>query len=248
MGLLLIEKIAKMNFLELHERLRLETWRRIDQGILSSALLASRTGLGQAHISNFLHRRRRLSLTALDRILEAHALSVEELAGSEPQAHPPARTSGSELRDTIPIVTTAVAMNAPNIPPQAVLGGLQLPAHWLANFPARRAVGRASWERFVGVRVTAAQALPMDPVLRTGTVVVLDRHYNSLADRKPPHPNLYGIRIGAQMVFRHVVFEAGRLVLRPRALDSPLDVIELAPHESPADLLVGRVCLCLSEV
>ena len=242
------EKIANMKFLELHERLRLETWRRIDQGILSSALLASRTGLGQAHISNFLHRRRRLSLTALDRILQAHALSVEELTriGASPSSRPAA--NASELRNTVPIVPAAVAMSAPHIPPQAVLGGLQLPAHWLANFPARRAVGRASWDRFVGVRVTAAQALPMDPVLRTGSVVVLDRHYNSLADRKPPHPNLYGIRLGAQMVFRHVAFESGRLVLRPRALEIPLDVIELAPHETPADLLVGRICLCLSEV
>jgi transcriptional regulator with XRE-family HTH domain len=237
-----------MNFHELHERLRLETWRRIDQGLLSSALLASRTGLGQAHISNFLHRRRRLSLTALDRILEAHALSVEELALSGASAQPRRDAKGAEARETVPIVAPAAAINAPHIPPQAVLGVLQLPEHWLANLPARRAVGRASWDRFVGVRVTAAQALPMDPVLRTGSVVVLDRHYNSLADRKPPHPNLYGIRVGAQMVFRHAAFEAGRLVLRPRALDSPLDVIELAPHETPADLLVGRVCLCLSEV
>ncbi|MFZ0632213.1 MAG: helix-turn-helix transcriptional regulator [Acidobacteriaceae bacterium] len=237
-----------MKFLELHERLRLETWRRIDQGILSRALLASRTGLAQAHISNFLHRRRRLSLTALDQILEAQALGVEELALSKALPQPRAQASGSEPRDIVPIVPPAAAMNAPHIPPQAVLGGLQLPEHWLASFPARRAVGRASWDRFVGVRVTAAQALPMDPVLRTGSVVVLDRHYNSLVDQKPPQPNLYGIRVGAHMVFRHVAFESGRLVLRPRALEAPLDVIELAPHESPADLLVGRVCLCLSEV
>ena len=237
-----------MKLLELHERLRLETWRRIDQGTLSRALLASRTGLALAHISNFLHRRRRLSLTALDRILEAEALSVEELAQSGSSPRPGAQAGGSDRRETVPITSMAVAMSAPHIPPQAVLGGLQVPEHWLASMPARRAVGRASWDRFVGVRVTAAQALPMDPVLRIGSVVVLDRHYNSLADRKLPHPNLYGVRHGAQMIFRHVTFESGRLVLRPRALESPLDVIELAPHESPADLLVGRVCLCLSEV
>ena len=237
-----------MKFLELHERLRLETWRRIDQGLLSSGLLASRTGLAQAHISNFLHRRRRLSPAALDRLLEAHALSVEDLAQYDSSIAHNGGKSAAEAQDTVPIVTPAAAMNAPHIPPHAVLGGLQVPEHWLANLPIRRAVGRATWDRFVGVRVTAAQALPMDPVLRTGAVVVLDRHYNSLADRKPPHPNLYGVRTGAQMVFRHAAFESGRLVLRPRALESPVDVIELAPHESPADLLVGRVCLCLSEV
>lgn len=243
---MLIEKIVKMKFLELHERLRLETWRRIDQGTLSAALLASRTGLAQAHLSNFLHRRRRLSLTALDRLLEAHALSVEELACGGPQPRVPAKPP--EARETIPIVTATVAMHAPHVPAHAVQGLLQLPEHWLANLPSRRAMTRRAWDRFVGVRVTGAQALPMDPVLRSGSVVILDRHYHSLADRNPPHPNLYGVRLGEQMVFRHVVFEAGRMVLRPRALESPLDVIELAPHESPADLLVGRVCLYLSEV
>ena len=237
-----------MKLLELHERLRLETWRRIDQGLISSALLASRTGLAQAHISNFLHRRRRLSLAALDRILEAQTLSVEQLALGAPMTRSHAPANALETRESVPIVAPADAMNTPHISSQAVTAWLQLPEHWLANLPVRRAVGRAAWDRFVGVRITAAQALPMEPVLRTGSVVVLDRHYNSLQDRKPHQPNLYGIRLGAQLVFRHAAFQAGRLVLRPRALDSPLDVIEMAPHESPTDLLVGRVCLCLSEL
>lgn len=233
-----------MKFLDLHERLRLEIWRRIDQGILSSALLARRSGLAQAHISNFLHSRRRLSLQALDRILQAQSLTVGQLTRSAAPASAPA----PERDGAVPVVAAAIAMNAPHILPQAVLGTLQLPGRWLDDFPARRSVGRRSWERFVALRVTSAQALPMDPVLRSGSLVVLDRHYNSLADWKPPHPNLYGVRLGAQIVFRHVVFEANRLVLRPRALESPVDVIELPPHESPSDLLVGRVCLCLTEL
>jgi hypothetical protein len=88
----------------------------------------------------------------------------------------------------------------------------------------------------------------MDPVLRIGSIAVLDRHYNSLAAYRPPQPNLYGIRVGSQMLFRHVAFEASRLVLRPRALSYPVELIELASQESPADLLVGRVCLCISEI
>jgi hypothetical protein len=88
----------------------------------------------------------------------------------------------------------------------------------------------------------------MDPVLRIGSIVVLDRHYNSLAAWRPPNPNLYGVRAGTQILFRHVVFESNRLVLRPRALEYPIEVIEMAPEDSPADLLVGRVCLCISEV
>ncbi|HEX4037900.1 MAG TPA: helix-turn-helix domain-containing protein [Acidobacteriaceae bacterium] len=236
-----------MKFLELHERLRLETWRRIDQGVLSSSLLARQTGLAQAHISNFLHRRRRLSLPALDRVLQAQSLSVEDLSPDALSIRVPPGLSG-EARDVVPLVSPSVAMTAPVIVARAILDSVQLPLGWLASFPVRRAVSRRSWERFVAVRVSHAQAAAMDPVLHADSVVVLDRHYNSLAALRPPRPNLYGVRLGTQLLFRHVVFESSRLILRPRALEAPLDVIELGPQESPSDLLVGRVCLCVSRL
>ena len=235
-----------MKFLELHERLRLVTWRRIDQGVLSSSLLARQTGLAQAHISNFLHRRRRLSLPALDRILQAQALSVEDLSPHEVSTHAMPGSLSAETRDVVPLVSQNAAVTAPVISPRAIVDSVQLPFGWLASFPVRRAVSRRSWERFVAVRVTHAQAFSMDPVLHADAVVVLDRHYNSLAALRPPRPNLYGVRLGTQLLFRHVVFESSRLILRPRALEAPLDVIELGPQESPSDLIVGRVCLCIS--
>ncbi|HTW49302.1 MAG TPA: helix-turn-helix domain-containing protein [Acidobacteriaceae bacterium] len=237
-----------MKFLELHERLRLETWRRVDLGIQSSALLARQTGLAQAHISNFLHRRRRLSLSALDRILLAQALSVEDLANPDNRAFPPPEGNQRESMDIVPIVSQTVAMSAPAISARATADTLSLPGGWLTAFPARRAVSRRSWERFVAVRVTAAQALSMDPLLRVGSIAVLDRHYNSLAPCRPPHPNVYGVRVSGQMAFRHVSFEVNRLVLRPRSLEYPVELVELAPQESPSDLLVGRVCLCVNEL
>jgi hypothetical protein len=237
-----------MIFLELHERLRLEVWRRIDRGVLSRALLARQTGLAQAHISNFLHRRRRLSLPALDRLLLTQALTVEELAGHNPSAFPPPEGNQHIAMDIVPVVSQTVAMTAPVISTRAVADTILLPSGLLARFSARRAVSRRSWHRFVAVRLNAAQALSMDPLLRVGSLVVLDRHYNSLTAWKPPQPNVYGVRVGSQMAFRHVSFEASRLVLRPRAVDYPVEVFELAPQESPSDLLVGRVCLCISEL
>jgi transcriptional regulator with XRE-family HTH domain len=235
-----------MKFLELHERLRLETWRRIDQGVVSSSLLALKAGLAQAHISNFLHGRRRLSLPALDRILLAQELSVEDLSSDSKRF---ASTEVErELMDTIPIVSHSVAMAAPFITPRSIIDSLRMPSGWLKSFPARRAVSRRNWERFVAVRVSAMQALPMDPVLRAGSLAIIDRHYNSLAAFRPPHPNLYAVRAGSQMAFRHVSFDSSRLVLRPRMPEHPLDVIELAAGESPSDLLVGRVCLGVSEL
>ena len=237
-----------MKFLELHERLRLETWRRIDLGAQSSALLARQTGLTQAHISNFLHRRRRLSLPALDRILLAQALSVEDLAVSRHSDFPSPEGNPRETMDIVPIVSQTIAMTAPVIKAKSAADSIYLPTGWLSSFPARRAVSRRSWVRFVAVRVSAAQALSMDPVLRIGSLVILDRHYNSLAVWKPPHPNLYGVRVGSQMAFRYVSFEASSLVLRPRALDYPIEIIELTDQGTPSDLLIGRVCLCVTEV
>lgn len=150
--------------------------------------------------------------------------------------------------DIVPIVSPATAMNAPLVPPRAVIDSLRLPPGWLTSFPVRRAVSRRSWERFVAVRVSGQQALPMDPLLRAGSIVVVDRHYNSLALCKPPQPNLYAVRAGTQLLFRHVAFDANRLVLRPRALEYPIELLELASEEAPSDFLIGRICLCISEV
>lgn len=237
-----------MKLLDLHERLRLEIWRRIDMGVLSAVLLARQTGLAQAHISNFLHRRRRLSLPALDRILLAQFLSVEDLAGSP--HHPSLRPEGAQqaAMDVIPIVSQSAAMTSPVMPARASRESVQLPEHWLAALPVRRAIGRRSWDRFVGVRITPAQALAMDPLLRPNCFAVLDRHYNSLAPSRPPQPNIYAVRLGGQLVFRHVAFESSHLVLRPRAVDHPVELIELTHHDSPSDLIVGRVCLCIAEL
>ena len=67
-----------MNFTQLVERIRLELQRRIERGTLSVSLLSRQTGLGQSHISNFLHGRRGVRLETLDRIMQAQGLSVED--------------------------------------------------------------------------------------------------------------------------------------------------------------------------
>jgi hypothetical protein len=60
-----------MNFTQMHERLRLELLRRIERGTLRVSLLARQTGFGQPHLSNFLRKRRKLSLEAIDTILSS---------------------------------------------------------------------------------------------------------------------------------------------------------------------------------
>lgn len=68
-----------MRFRDLHEALRVEILRRLDLGTLTGSELARLTGFRQAHISNFLHAKRSLSLTGLDRVLTAMNLTVDDL-------------------------------------------------------------------------------------------------------------------------------------------------------------------------
>ena len=68
-----------MNFQDLHELLRLELLRRIDLGSLTGTGLARQAGFRQAHISNFLNRKRSLSLGGLDRVLAAQNLTVDQI-------------------------------------------------------------------------------------------------------------------------------------------------------------------------
>src|ERR1700687_933924 len=58
--------VPRMSFVGLQDQLRKELRRRIDSSELTGMELARRTGFTQAHISNFLNRKRGLKLSALD--------------------------------------------------------------------------------------------------------------------------------------------------------------------------------------
>ena len=102
-----------MNFSQLQERVRSELLRRISRGTLSVSLLARQTGVGQPHLSNFLHGRRQLSLATLDRILRAQNLEIADLL-------PSARGAGRMLMSEqigeggqVPLVSQRVALGEP---------------------------------------------------------------------------------------------------------------------------------------
>jgi hypothetical protein len=235
-----------MNVAQLHERLRLEISRRIDRGVLTGSLLARQTGLRSPHISNFLHRKRQLSLGAMDRILAAQMLSIEDLLPIESrrQLSPPAP---SERPNSVPLVSQVTAARSPNVSSQAVLEMLRIPSGILDQLPPRRAVIRRDWQRFLAVRVSPAQAVPMEPVLVPHSIVVLDRHYNSLASYSS-RPNLYAVSVGDALSFRYVSFDADRLILRPHSLNHPVELLSIHPGESPSAAIIGRVCISISEM
>jgi hypothetical protein len=238
-----------MNVTQFHERLRLEIFRRIDRGLLTGTLLARQTGLQSSHISNFLHRKRMLSLVAIDRVLAAQMLSIEDLLPPEfPRRLATLSGPRDKERDSVPLVSHATAAHSPSVTSQATIEVIQLPAGVLEELRPRRAIIRRDWQRFLAVRVTSAQALPMGPVLAPDAIVVLDRHYNSLAPYRPPRPNLYAVGVGDSLSFRYVSFDEDRLILRPHALDHPVELLNLGVSDSPSDSIVGRVCICISEL
>src|ERR1700752_5402514 len=68
-----------MKFKVLQENLRKILWDRIETGELTGLHLAQQTGFKQAHISNFLNKKRGLSLEGMDRVLAVQHLSVLDL-------------------------------------------------------------------------------------------------------------------------------------------------------------------------
>src|SRR5579863_8696506 len=68
-----------MKFKALQENLRKVLWQRIEEGNLTGLGLAQQTGFKQAHISNFLNRKRGLSLEGMDKVLNVQRLSVLDL-------------------------------------------------------------------------------------------------------------------------------------------------------------------------
>ena len=113
---------------------------------------------------------------------------------------------------------------------------------------SRPSTRHAHWQRFLAIRADAQQAAAMEPLVPAGAIAVLDRHYNSLAPYRAHQSTLYAVRNGAALSLRFVDFDEGHLILRPYSRDFPVQLLPLATHESPADYIVGRVCLVFSEL
>jgi hypothetical protein len=234
----------QMNFTQMHERLRQEMLRRIQRGTLSVSLLGRQTGLAQSHMSHFLRSKRHLSLDALDRVLAAQHVTASDLL---PAANLATTLEPDDETSTVPIVSHAAALFEPFIRTVAAQAMLHVPGGILQTIRARVSSPRRSWQRFVAVRIQAADVLAMEPLIFPDAIALLDRHYNSLAPYRPNRPNLYAVRHGAHLTLRYVEFLADRLVLRPHNTAFPLELIEVGPGETPNDLLAGRVALILNE-
>jgi Cro/C1-type HTH DNA-binding domain len=236
-----------MNFQDLHELLRLELLRRIERGILTGSRLAQQAGFQQAHISNFLNRKRALSLEGLDRVLAAQNLTIDQILPLEITAAA-APSAPSDPTEIVPVVSASAAMDDPRISSSAIIETIHVSASRLHDNRSRPSTMHAHWQRFVAIRADAQEAAAMEPLVPAGAITVLDRHYNSLAPYRAHQPTMYAVRAGAALALRFLDFNEGHLILRPYSRDFPVHLLPLASHESPGDYIVGRVCLVFSEL
>jgi len=225
-----------MNFSQLHERLRLELLRRIEREVLTASLLASKTGMQQPHISNFLRNKRRLSIPALDRVLAALELSVADLVPSRSR---PARLPVSG----IPLVSQAVAIHDDRISPASVSEYVPLQKSIDSKLRADHGARRPTRERFVAITISPAQAHPMEPVLRAHATLILDRHSTIPASPRNLTRSIYAVHLHGELHFFYLAYERNFLILRPHSIDYPVQLLAIPPRISPSDFITGRVCV-----
>jgi transcriptional regulator with XRE-family HTH domain len=231
-----------MDFLELQESLRRIMADRIRQHEFTGASLAKETGFQQAHISNFLHRKRGLSLQTMDCILKVLHLSVADLldpAEIETRAHV---ALPSEEYENIPLVNPA-AGHRRLVPHSAVLEHVTFKKNFLHRLRPDMASPREEWPRFVCIKVDAENGNAMAPCISPGAILLIDRHYNSLQPYRRKCSNLYAVRSDRHVLIRYIEPQEETLLLRPESQQFPLTIIGTGSDDSSAaDQIIGRVC------
>jgi Peptidase S24-like len=232
-----------MKFRVLQENLRDALWERIDEGELTGLRLAQQTGFKQAHISNFLNRKRGLSLEGMDRVLAVQHLSVLDLldpaeVNKRASIVPP---SNDEFQNVL-LTDGTVAATQPLITSMHVKEILKFKKSFLKKLKAETEGNREEWERFVLIKADAREGMSMYPRLLPGATLLIDRHYNSLKPYRKGEFNLYAVLKNGGCTVKYVELANNHLILRPHNQAYPVEVMPMEEGKTVADYLVGRVC------
>lgn len=231
-----------MKFKVLQDNLRKILWERIDAGELTGLRLAQLTGFKQAHISNFLNRKRGLSIEGMDKVLSVQHLSVLDLLDpAEVNKRASILPPGPDQFENVLLTDPSTAVQ-PRITADRVIDILKFKKSVLRNLRAQTEGDRSAWQRFVLIRLDAREALYMSPRLAAGATLLLDRHYNSLQPYRKNHSNMYGVLKNDNCAVRYVELAGNSLILRPHNRSCPIDLIPLPPGKSPSDFIIGRIC------
>ena len=232
-----------MKFKVLQENLRKTLWERIEEGDLTGLRLAKETGFKQAHISNFLNKKRGLSLEGMDKVLSVQKISVLDLldpkeVNKRASIVPP---SADEFENVL-MVDGAVAATRALIMSMKVKDVLKFKKSFLRKLRPEMEGDRDGWERFVVIQVDGREGMSMYPRLLPGATVLIDRHYNSLKPYRKGESNMYAVARNGQATVKYVEQAGNHLVLRPHNQAYPVEVMAMEEGKTAADYLVGRIC------
>jgi hypothetical protein len=232
-----------MKFKVLQDNLRKILWERIEAGELTGIHLAQQTGFRQAHISNFLNKKRGLSLEGMDKVLSVQRISVLDLldpaeVNQRATILPP---SGDEFENVL-LTDAPTAATQPLITSARVKEILKFKKSFLLRLKTASEGDRSAWQRFVLIKVDAKEAMAMYPRLTPGATLLLDRHYNALTPYRKGEFNMYAVLKNDTCAVRYVEVAGSHLILRPHNQSSPIEVITMADSKTAADYIVGRVC------
>jgi hypothetical protein len=232
-----------MKFKALQDNLRKTIWGRIEEGDLTGLRLAKETGFKQAHISNFLNRKRGLSIEGMDKVLNVQHLSVLDLLdpseiNKRASILPP---SGDEFENVL-LVDGSIAANQPLVMSMKVKEILKFKKSFLRKLRAEMEGDRDHWERFVLIKADGREGMSMYPRLLPGATVLLDRHYNSLKPYRKGESNMYAVSKDGRCTVKYVEQAGNHLVLRPHNQVYPVEVMAMEEGKKAGDYLIGRVC------
>jgi hypothetical protein len=232
-----------MKFKVLQENLRKTLWHRIEEEGLTGLRLAEQTGFKQAHISNFLNRKRGLSLEGMDKVLRVQHLSVLDLldpneVNKRASILPP---SEDEFQNVL-VVDGAIAATEPLVMSMNVKEILKFKKTFLDGLRAETEGRRDDWERFVVIQVDGRDGMSMYPRLLPGATVLIDRHYNSLKPYRKGESNMYAVNKDGTATVKYVEVAGDNLILRPHNQAYPVEIMPIEADKNASSYLVGRVC------
>ena len=232
-----------MKFKLLQDNLRKILWDRIAAGELTGLRLAQQTGFKQAHISNFLNRKRGLSLEGMDKVLQVQHLSVLDLLDpAEVNKRASILPPSSDDFENVVLTDPPAAATQPLIVSMHVKEILKFKKSFLHKLHADSEADRSGWQRFVLIKLDPREAAFMSPRLAPGATLLIDRHYTSLKPYRKGDLNMYAVLKNDNCAVRYVEKAGSTLILRPHNQSSPIEVVPIAEGKSASDYIVGRIC------
>src|ERR1700722_16885713 len=186
-----------MKFRLLQDNLRKILWERIGEGGLTGLRLAQQTGFKQAHISNFLNKKRGLSLEGMDRVLNVQRLSVLDLLDPEE-----VNKRASILPPSPDEFENVLVTDGPTAATQQMIVSMNV-------------------KEILKFKKTFLKRLKA----KTEGNLLLHRHYNSLKPYRKGEFNMYAVLKNNNCTVKYVEVAGNHLILRPHNQSYPVQVM-----------------------